>query len=185
VHIEAAFVGSTYYGILLQKIAGTIWSRKKFWIMLSPWSGNMAPIYGLRETQKDLLPDGVVCPTCGGTDFKKETDILDVWFDSGVSHAAVLEKRDNLESPCDMYLEGNDQHRGWFHSSLLESVGTRGRAPYKNVLTHGMVVDGEGKKMSKSLGNFVDPQKMIDQYGAEILRLWVAAEDYTCRHQNI
>jgi len=128
---------------------------------------------------KDLLPDGVVCPTCGGTDFKKETDILDVWFDSGVSHAAVLEKRDNLESPCDMYLEGNDQHRGWFHSSLLESVGTRGRAPYKNVLTHGMVVDGEGKKMSKSLGNFVDPQKMIDQYGAEILRLWVAAEDYT------
>jgi len=127
----------------------------------------------------DLLPDGVVCPTCGGTDFKKETNILDVWFDSGVSHAAVLEKRDNLESPCDMYLEGSDQHRGWFHSSLLESVGTRGRAPYKNVLTHGFVVDGEGKKMSKSLGNFIDPQKMVDQYGAEILRLWVAAEDYT------
>jgi len=128
---------------------------------------------------KDFLPDGTVCPDCGGTDFKKETNILDVWFDSGVSHAAVLEKRADLGSPCDMYLEGNDQHRGWFHSSLLESVGTRGRAPYKNVLTHGMVVDGEGKKMSKSLGNFVDPQKMIDQYGAEILRLWVAAEDYT------
>jgi len=128
---------------------------------------------------KDLLPDGVVCPTCGGTDFKKETNILDVWFDSGASHAAVLEKRDDLGSPCDMYLEGSDQHRGWFHSSLLESVGTRGRAPYKNVLTHGFVVDGEGKKMSKSLGNFIDPQKMVDQYGAEILRLWVAAEDYT------
>ncbi|HPQ43146.1 MAG TPA: isoleucine--tRNA ligase [Syntrophales bacterium] len=127
----------------------------------------------------DLLPDGVVCPTCGGADFKKETNILDVWFDSGVSHAAVLEKRDDLKSPCDMYLEGSDQHRGWFHSSLLESVGTRGRAPYKNVLTHGFVVDGEGKKMSKSLGNFIDPQKMVDQYGAEILRLWVAAEDYT------
>ena len=127
----------------------------------------------------DLLPDGVVCPNCGGTDFKKETNILDVWFDSGASHAAVLEKRDDLGSPCDMYLEGSDQHRGWFHSSLLESVGTRGRAPYKNVLTHGFVVDGEGKKMSKSLGNFIDPQKMVDQYGAEILRLWVAAEDYT------
>ena len=127
----------------------------------------------------DLLPDGTVCPACGKNDFKKETNILDVWFDSGVSHAAVLEKRDGLESPCDMYLEGSDQHRGWFHSSLLESVGTRGRAPYKNVLTHGFVVDGEGKKMSKSLGNFIDPQKMVDQYGAEILRLWVAAEDYT------
>ncbi|MBW2630384.1 MAG: isoleucine--tRNA ligase [Deltaproteobacteria bacterium] len=127
----------------------------------------------------DLLPGGVVCPICDGTDFKKETNILDVWFDSGVSHAAVLEKRDDLGSPCDMYLEGSDQHRGWFHSSLLESVGTRGRAPYKNVLTHGFVVDGEGKKMSKSLGNFIDPQKMVDQYGAEILRLWVAAEDYT------
>jgi len=127
----------------------------------------------------DLLPGGVVCPVCDGEDFKKETNILDVWFDSGVSHAAVLEKRDNLESPCDMYLEGSDQHRGWFHSSLLESVGTRGRAPYKNVLTHGFVVAGDGKKMSKSLGNFIDPQKMVDQYGAEILRLWVAAEDYT------
>ena len=127
----------------------------------------------------DLLPDDVACPSCGGTNFKKETNILDVWFDSGVSHAAVLEKRDNLQSPCDMYLEGSDQHRGWFHSTLLESVGTRGRAPYKNVLTHGFVVDGDGKKMSKSLGNFIDPQKMVDQYGAEILRLWVAAEDYT------
>ncbi|MBN2397163.1 MAG: isoleucine--tRNA ligase [Deltaproteobacteria bacterium] len=127
----------------------------------------------------ELLPAGTVCPSCGGSEFTKETNILDVWFDSGVSHAAVLEKRDDLGSPCDMYLEGSDQHRGWFHSSLLESVGTRGRAPYKNVLTHGFVVDGEGKKMSKSLGNFVDPQKMVDQYGAEILRLWVAAEDYT------
>ncbi|MDI6615084.1 MAG: isoleucine--tRNA ligase [Syntrophaceae bacterium] len=127
----------------------------------------------------DLLPVGTVCPSCGGGDFTKETNILDVWFDSGVSHAAVLEKRDDLASPCDMYLEGSDQHRGWFHSSLLESVGTRGRAPYRNVLTHGFVVDGTGKKMSKSLGNFVDPQQMVDQYGAEILRLWVAAEDYT------
>jgi isoleucyl-tRNA synthetase len=128
---------------------------------------------------KDLMPAGTCCPKCGGADFRKETNILDVWFDSGVSHAAVLEHRDNLFSPCDMYLEGNDQHRGWFHSSLLESVGTRNRAPYRNVLTHGFVVDGEGKKMSKSVGNVVDSQTIIDQYGAEILRLWVASEDYT------
>jgi isoleucyl-tRNA synthetase len=130
----------------------------------------------------DLLPGGTLCPVCRGKDFKKETNILDVWFDSGVSHAAVLENTEkwkDLRSPADMYLEGSDQHRGWFHSSLLESVGTRGRAPYKSVLTHGFVVDGTGKKMSKSMGNVIDPQKMVDRYGAEILRLWVAAEDYT------
>ncbi len=129
--------------------------------------------------EKGLMPAGTRCPKCGGDDFKKETNILDVWFDSGVSHAAVLEHRPSLSSPADMYLEGNDQHRGWFHSSLLESVGTRGRAPYRNVLTHGFVVDGEGKKMSKSVGNVIDSQTIIDEYGAEILRLWVAAEDYT------
>ena len=128
---------------------------------------------------KDLMPEGTVCPHCGGSDFAKETNILDVWFDSGVSHAAVLEKREGLRSPCDLYLEGSDQHRGWFHSSLLESVGTRNRAPYKAVLTHGFVVDGEGKKMSKSVGNVIDPEEIIERYGAEILRLWVAAEDYT------
>jgi len=128
---------------------------------------------------RDLVPEGTACPKCGGSEFRRETNILDVWFDSGVSHAAVLERRENLRSPADMYLEGSDQHRGWFHSSLLESVGTRKRAPYKNVLTHGFVVDGDGKKMSKSMGNFIDPQQMADQYGAEILRLWVAAEDYT------
>ncbi len=128
---------------------------------------------------KDLLPGTFTCAACKGKEFRKETNILDVWFDSGVSHAAVLETRDYLRSPCDMYLEGSDQHRGWFHSSLLECVGTRDRAPYKEVLTHGFVVDGEGKKMSKSVGNVIDPQEIIDKYGAEILRLWVAAEDYT------
>ena len=128
---------------------------------------------------KDLMPQGTVCPHCQSSEFTKEVNILDVWFDSGVSHAAVLEKRKGLQSPADMYLEGSDQHRGWFHSSLLESVGTRGRAPYLSVLTHGFVVDGEGKKMSKSIGNTIEPQEVIDKYGAEILRLWVAAEDYT------
>jgi isoleucyl-tRNA synthetase len=125
-----------------------------------------------------LMPAGTKCPKCGAATFEKENDILDVWFDSGVSHAAVLEPNPRLSSPADMYLEGSDQHRGWFHSSLLESVGTRGTAPYKNVLTHGFVVDGSGRKMSKSVGNVVAPEEVIKKYGAEILRLWVAAQDY-------
>ena len=127
---------------------------------------------------KALLPPGTHCPSCGGSTFRKESDIIDVWFDSGVSWAAVLEKRDYLKYPADLYLEGSDQHRGWFHSALLTSAGTRGRAPYLGVLTHGFVVDGEGRKMSKSAGNVIYPDEVIENYGAEILRLWVAAEDY-------
>jgi isoleucyl-tRNA synthetase len=127
---------------------------------------------------EELLPSGTVCPQCGGDRFEKENDILDVWFDSGVSYAAVCEKRKELKAPPDMYLEGSDQHRGWFHSSLLTSVGTRGVAPYHEVLTHGFVVDGRGEKMSKSKGNVITPDQVIVRYGAEILRLWVAAEDY-------
>ena len=125
-----------------------------------------------------LVPVGTKCPKCGSANFEKENDILDVWFDSGVSHAAVLEPSDKLRSPADLYLEGSDQHRGWFHSSLLESVGTRGRAPYKSVLTHGFVLDGQGRKMSKSMGNVVAPEDVIKKYGADILRLWCAAQDY-------
>jgi isoleucyl-tRNA synthetase len=125
----------------------------------------------------DFVPEGVAC-ACGGRVFSKETDILDVWFDSGVSHAAVVEQRPELRAPADLYLEGSDQHRGWFQSSLLTAVGTRGRAPYQGVLTHGYVVDGQGKKMSKSVGNVVAPQEVIDQYGAEVLRLWVSSENY-------
>jgi isoleucyl-tRNA synthetase len=125
-----------------------------------------------------LLPKGIQCTQCGGKVFSKEMDILDVWFDSGVSYAAVLEKRDDLEFPASLYLEGSDQHRGWFHSSLLTSVGTRGRAPYLSVLTHGFVVDGEGKKMSKSAGNVIAPEEVISKLGGDVLRLWVAAEDY-------
>ena len=130
------------------------------------------------EPEENLLPKGTFCPKCGADRFRKETDILDVWFDSGVSYAAVMEKRDYLDSPSDLYLEGSDQHRGWFHSSLLCSVGTRGQAPYKNVLTHGFVVDGSGKAMHKSAGNVIPPEELIENYGAEILRLWVAGEDY-------
>lgn len=126
----------------------------------------------------DLVPQGTVCYRCGSRHFEKETDILDVWFDSGVSHAAVLEAREYLKWPADLYLEGSDQHRGWFHSSLLTAVGTRGQAPYDGVLTHGFVVDEQGRKMSKSVGNVIAPREVIEKYGAEILRLWVAAADY-------
>lgn len=136
-----------------------------------------ADVWFERESEQ-LLPEGFNCSGCGGRHFVKEQDILDVWFDSGTSYAAVLEHRPYLKFPADMYLEGSDQHRGWFHSSLLAAVGTRDAAPYKSVLTHGFVVDGQGYKMSKSLGNVIAPGEIIDQYGAEILRLWVAAEDY-------
>ncbi|MBI2000610.1 MAG: isoleucine--tRNA ligase [candidate division NC10 bacterium] len=127
---------------------------------------------------QDLMPPGTRCGKCGGEEFTKETDILDVWFESGVSQAAVLRVRPNQRWPAEMYLEGSDQHRGWFHSSLLAAVGVQGGAPYRAVLTHGFVVDGEGRKMSKSLGNVIAPQEVIEKYGAEVLRLWVAAEDY-------
>lgn len=127
---------------------------------------------------KDFLPEGYKCSKCGCTEFEKEHDIMDVWFDSGSSHAAVLKNRDYLKWPADLYLEGADQYRGWFQSSLLTSVANFGTAPYKTILTHGWVVDGEGKKMSKSLGNGIDPQEVIDKYGADVLRLWVASSDY-------
>ena len=117
-------------------------------------------------------------PDYNPNDFEKITDILDVWFDSGSTHAFVLEDRDDLSSPADLYLEGSDQHRGWFHSSLLQSCATRNRAPYKAVLTHGFVLDEQGRKMSKSLGNVVTPQKVMEQNGADILRLWVVSSDY-------
>ncbi len=126
----------------------------------------------------EVIPENAVCPSCGGKHFKKETDILDVWFDSGTSFAAVVENREELSYPANLYLEGSDQHRGWFHSSLLASIGTRGKAPYKEVLTHGYVVDKNGHKQSKSLGNVTAPQDVMDKYGADILRLWVSSSDY-------
>ncbi|WP_273524942.1 isoleucine--tRNA ligase [Mailhella massiliensis] len=134
--------------------------------------------YWYEHGVEDVVPEGLVCPHCGGKHWEKEDDILDVWFDSGTSFAAVMEQRPEGKVPADLYLEGSDQHRGWFHSSLLVSVGTRDIAPYKAVLTHGYVVDGTGRKMSKSIGNVVAPQEVIDKYGAELLRLWVASVDY-------
>jgi isoleucyl-tRNA synthetase len=125
----------------------------------------------------EILPKGTVCKKCGGTRFRKEKDIMDVWFDSGSSHASVLEEN-GLPWPCDLYIEGADQYRGWFQSSLLTAVATRGQAPYKTCCSCGWVVDGEGRKMSKSLANGTAPEKIIEQYGADILRLWVASSDY-------
>lgn len=127
---------------------------------------------------KEILPQGTKCGKCGCTEFTKEHDIMDVWFDSGVTHAAVLDQRPYLQWPADLYLEGADQYRGWFQSSLLTAVAFKGKAPYKAVVTHGWVVDGEGRKMSKSLGNGIAPSEIVEQYGADILRLWVASSDY-------
>jgi len=126
-----------------------------------------------------FIPGGSACPSCGGKEFRKEEDIIDVWFDSGVSHQAVLARRTELGYPCTLYLEGSDQHRGWFQTSLLTAVALRGDAPFAEVLTHGFITDGEGKKMSKSAGNVIAPQRIMEQYGADILRLWVASVDYT------
>lgn len=130
------------------------------------------------KTAEEILPASFKCEKCGCGSFTKEHDIMDVWFDSGVTHAAVCEERDSLHWPADLYLEGADQYRGWFQSSLLTSIAWRGKAPYKAVATHGWVVDGQGRAMHKSLGNGIAPQEIIDKFGADILRLWVASSDY-------
>ena len=126
----------------------------------------------------DFLPEGLTCPTCGGTGFERERDILDVWFDSGSSHEAVLPFRPELTWPADLYLEGSDQHRGWFQSSLLVGLGTRNKPPFREVVTHGFIVAEDGHKMSKSLGNSIEPQDIIKDSGAEIIRLWVTMVDF-------
>jgi isoleucyl-tRNA synthetase len=128
---------------------------------------------------EEFIPAGLTCPACGGTGFEREMNILDVWFDSGSSHEAVLSVRPELTWPADIYLEGSDQHRGWFQSSLLVGLGTRGRAPFREVVTHGFIVAEDGRKMSKSLGNSIEPEDIIKQSGADILRLWVSMSDYT------
>jgi isoleucyl-tRNA synthetase len=127
---------------------------------------------------EEFIPKGLTCPSCGGQSFERERDILDVWFDSGSSHEAVLPFREDLTWPAEMYLEGTDQHRGWFQSSLLVGIGTRGRPPFREVLTHGFLIDVDGRKMSKSVGNVIAPQVVIKESGAETLRLWVAMSDF-------
>jgi isoleucyl-tRNA synthetase len=152
------------------------WNKETFDKIASEVSQHSADIWFEKEAAY-FLPADARCK-CGNSTFTKEEDILDVWFDSGSSFAAVVKKREALKFPADLYLEGSDQHRGWFHSSLLVSVGNDGTAPYKSVLTHGFVVDGKGRKMSKTVGNVIAPAEIIDKYGAEILRLWVTYEDY-------
>ncbi len=132
----------------------------------------------LEKDASEILPEGTKCEKCGSSSFDKEKDIMDVWFDSGSSWRAVCKRRPYLGAPVDLYLEGNDQYRGWFQSSLLTSVATQGVAPYRTVLTHGMILDMERRKMSKSLGNGISPQEVTQQYGADVLRLWVASSDY-------
>ncbi|MDD4773096.1 MAG: isoleucine--tRNA ligase [Eubacteriales bacterium] len=127
----------------------------------------------------EILSGSVVCPECGNSHFRKETDIMDVWFDSGSTHAAVLDQRPELHFPADIYLEGGDQYRGWFQSSMLTSIAAKGVAPYRSIITHGWTVDGEGKAMHKSAGNAVSPEEIIRDWGADILRLWVSSVDYT------
>ena len=131
----------------------------------------------------EFVPSDLRCPTCGGAEFERERDILDVWFDSGSSHEGVLGDHPELQWPYTVYLEGSDQHRGWFQSSLLESCATRGRAPYDQVLTHGFTMASDGRKMSKSLGNTIDPLKVMEQYGADIIRLWALSVDSTEDHR--
>ncbi|NLT22900.1 MAG: isoleucine--tRNA ligase [Syntrophorhabdus sp.] len=160
-----------------EKCREPFWSEGSFNRVVEAVRQSGADVWFDRDAAH-FLPEGTKCGRCGNTTFSQEQDILDVWFDSGVSWAAVCRKRPELKYPADLYLEGSDQHRGWFHSSLLTSVGNEGQAPYKAVLTHGFVVDGSGRKMSKSLGNVIAPNEVIEKFGAEILRLWVTYEDY-------
>jgi isoleucyl-tRNA synthetase len=149
------------------------------WFGMPGTDGKHRPYASPRERIDRLVPGGVVCPKCLGREHLAIHDhIVDVWFESGVSHAAVLGRDPRLPWPADLYLEGHDQYRGWFHSSLLVAVNDRGRAPYRGVVTHGFTLDGEGRKMSKSLGNVISPVDVADKRGAEILRLWVAMIDY-------
>jgi len=152
---------------------------KKLMLRVAELFGKEGSNAWFTHSAEEMLPEGFVCPHCGAAEgFDKEKDIMDVWFDSGSTHAAVLKTRDYLKWPADIYLEGADQFRGWFQSSLLTAVATEGVSPYKTVISCGWVVDGEGRKMSKSLGNGIAPDEIISQYGADILRLWVASSDY-------
>jgi isoleucyl-tRNA synthetase len=168
--------GCSNYGFFAIN-AGPYWSKEMFQKVIQEVIKSGAYIW-FEKHASYFLPENASCVHCGNKSFVKEEDILDVWFDSGVSWAAVCKKRKELKYPVDLYLEGSDQHRGWFHSSLLTSMGNEDRAPYAAVLTHGFVVDGSGRKMSKSLGNVIAPEEIIEKFGAEILRLWATYEDY-------
>ncbi len=155
----------------------TVANEETFDAVINLFRTEGADAWFIREPS-EYLPESVTCPRCGSSRLKPEDDIVDVWWESGVSHTSVLDARPELHRPAELYLEGSDQHRGWFQSALLTSVGTYGIAPYERVLTHGFIVDGDGRKMSKSLGNTISPLDVIEQSGADIIRLWVASADY-------
>ncbi|MBF0493591.1 MAG: isoleucine--tRNA ligase [Candidatus Omnitrophica bacterium] len=157
---------------------GTSFTDEKIIRRVAELSKEQGADVWFEKSVTELIPHGKTCDKCGNTEFKKEENILDVWFDSGVSHRAIGDAHPDLRFPADLYLEGSDQHRGWFQAALITSTAINKKAPYKTVLTHGFVVDGEGKKMSKSLGNVISPFDIMKKYGADILRLWVASSDY-------
>ena len=161
-----------------EKCGETLTDRKYLDPIVKQFAEHTADIW-YSKTAAELLGPDVVCPKCGEHEFRKENDILDVWFDSGTSHLSVLTEANALPWPSDMYLEGGDQYRGWFHSSLLVGVGLRGEAPYKECATNGWTLDADGRAMSKSLGNVIAPEEIIKKYGADVLRLWVASVEYT------
>ncbi len=159
------------------KCGETVATDETFDAVIKLWEVEGADSWFIRKPS-EYLPEGTACPSCGGTELKPEDDILDVWWESGVSHTSVLDARPELRRPADMYLEGSDQHRGWFQSGLLTSVGAYDEAPFRSVLTHGFIVDGDGRKMSKSLGNTISPIDVVAKSGADVIRLWACAADY-------
>ena len=159
------------------KCGETVATDATFDAVIALWEVEGADSWFIRKPS-EYLPEGTACPSCGGTELKPEDDILDVWWESGVSHTSVLDARPELRRPADMYLEGSDQHRGWFQSGLLTSVGAYDEPPFRKVLTHGFIVDGNGRKMSKSLGNTILPNDVVAKSGADVVRLWACAADY-------
>ena len=176
VHLAPARVGRADSGRGLHGLRRGAHDDRRSSSRRRPCSSSYGADAWYERPTEEFIPPGLTCPSCGGTTFEREMNILDVWFDSGSSHEAVLSVRPELTWPADIYLEGSDQHRGWFQSSLLVGLGTRGRAPFREVVTHGFIVAEDGRKMSKSLGNSIEPQDIIKQSGADILRLWVVDE---------
>jgi isoleucyl-tRNA synthetase len=161
-----------------EKCSATVANAETFDAVIELFNTEGADAWFTRNPS-EYLPKGIACEVCGSTELLPEKDILDVWWESGVSHTSVLDKRPQLQRPADLYLEGSDQHRGWFQSSLLTSVGAYGSAPFKGIMSCGFVVDGDGNKMSKSRGNVVDPLEVVEKYGADVLRLWVGSIDHS------
>ena len=181
VHLAPARVGRSDHRLLLRQVPRALTDRKILDGIVELFREHTADVW-YERTAAELLPPGMTCPNAAAAEFSKENDILDVWFDSGSSHLAVLNERFGLSWPADVYMEGGDQYRGWFHSSLLVGVGIKGGSPYRACASNGWVLDGEGRAMHKSLGNSIEPEEVIKHYGAEILRLWSASVDF---HEDV